>query len=87
MLPQEKPIEVKVPGPGTVDVQLGGFQGDWTLKLMDAKGELLSGADVNPPDYESAGTRLKKAGTVLVLPCNLAGTPQAKVTITYTFKK
>lgn len=87
VLPKEAAIEVKVPGPGTLDVTIGGFQGDYSLMLTDAKGELLSGADVNPPEYESAGTRLKKAGTVFVLPCNLAGTPQSKVTITYAYKK
>lgn len=87
VLPQEKPIALKVPGPGMVDVTLAGFQGDWTLMITDAKGEVLSGADVNPPDYETAGVRLKKAATINILPCNLAGTPQADVTYKYTYRK
>jgi hypothetical protein len=87
VLPQEDPIVLKVPGPGMVDVTLGGFQGDWTLMITDKDGELLSGADVNPPDFETAGVRLKKAATINILPCNLAGTPEATVTYKYTYRK
>lgn len=86
-LPREKPIELKVPGSGTVEVTISGFQGDWTLMITDAKGELITGADVNPPDTETASFPMKKAGTVNILPCNLAGTPQASVKMVYTFKK
>ena len=87
VLPREEPIVVKIPGPGMVDVTLAGFQGDWTLQLQDAKGEVIGGNDVNPPDYETAGVRLKKAQTIKILPCNLAGTPQATVTYKYTYRR
>ena len=68
-------------------VSIGGFQGDWSLQIQDASGEVLSGADVNPPDYETAGVRLKKAATIIIAPCNMSGTPQAKVTYKYTYRK
>jgi hypothetical protein len=86
-LPQEAPISLKVPGAGTVDVTLGGFQGDWALQIKDASGEVLAGDDQNPPAYESTSVSLKKAGTISILPCNLEGTPQGTVTYTYTPKK
>ena len=87
-LPRETPIELKVPGPGIVDVAISGFQGDWSLQIQDAKGEVMGGADVNPPnEFETASVRLKKAATILIAPCNLAGTPQATVKIDYKYKK
>jgi hypothetical protein len=84
-LPREDPISVKIPGPGTLDVSLGGFQGDWALQLRQGD-EVIAGDDVNPPGYEAATVRFKKAGTVLIQPCNLEGTPQGTVTYTYTPK-
>jgi hypothetical protein len=86
-LPREEGIKVKIPGPGMVDVTLGGFQGDWSLQIQDATGEVIAGDDVNPPDYETAGVRLKKAATIVIAPCNLAGTPEATVTYKYTYRK
>jgi hypothetical protein len=87
-LPQEAPISVKVPGPGTVEVSIKGFQGDWALQVKDAAGEVMAGDDVNPPDaFEATSVRLKKAATINILPCNMAGTPQAEVTYTYSYKK
>lgn len=87
LLPMEAPIELKVPGPGMVDVELSGFQGDWSLMITDAAGEVLGGADVNPPEFEAATVRLKKPATIKIHPCNFAGTPQASVKITYKYKK
>jgi hypothetical protein len=86
-LPREEGITVKIPGPGMVDVTLGGFQGDWSLQIQDASGEVIAGDDVNPPDYETAGVRLKKAATIIIAPCNMSGTPQADVTYKYTYRK
>jgi hypothetical protein len=86
-LPAESGIAVNVPGPGNLDVSLGGFQGDWALQIKDASGEIIGGDDVNPPGYESTSVRLKKAATITILPCNLEGTPNATVTYTYTYKK
>ncbi|MDT7572202.1 MAG: hypothetical protein QOE05_2376 [Actinomycetota bacterium] len=87
-LPQEAPIEVKIPGPGYLEVSIGGFQGDWALQVRDKSGEVLAGADVNPPsEFESVSVKFKKAETVGILPCNMSGTPQAEVTYSYTYKK
>ena len=87
-LPTEDPIQVKVPGPGYLEVSIAGFQGDWSLQVRDSSGEVLGGADVNPPsEFESISVRFKKAETVGILPCNLAGTPEAQVTYSYTYKK
>ena len=87
-LPQEAPISVKVPGPGYLEVSIGGFQGDWSLQVKGADGEVLGGDDVNPPsEFESVSIRFKKGETVGILPCNMSGTPQAEVTYSYTYKK
>ncbi len=87
LLPQETPISVKIPGPGDVDVTLSGVTGDWALQIQDAAGNVIGGTDVNPPEAEATSVRLKKAATIKVLPCNLAGAPTAKVTIAYTYRK
>ena len=87
VLPMEAPIVLKVPAAGTVDVALSGFLGDWTLMITDPAGEIITGADVDPPAFESAGFKVKKASTVHVHPCNFAGTPESTVTIKWTPKK
>ena len=87
VLPQEKPIEVAVPGPGSLDVVMSSVTGDWALQIKDANGDIVAGDDVNPPDAESSGTSFKKAQKFYVLPCNLAGAPTVKVAITYTYHK
>jgi hypothetical protein len=86
-LPQEAPISVKLPGAGSLDVSIDGFQGDWALQLKDASGEIIGGDDQNPPSYEATSTSVKKATTIQILPCNLEGTPQANVHYTYTPKR
>lgn len=86
-LPAEKPIAVKIPGPGNVDVSTAGFVGDWALEVRDASGDVLAGDDANPPATESTSVRLKKAATIFIQPCNLEGSPQAQVTYKYTYKK
>jgi hypothetical protein len=85
-LPREAPISVKIPAAGTLDVSLGGFQGDWALQLREGD-EIIAGDDVNPPGYEATSVRFKKATTVLIQPCNLEGTPQGTVTYSYTPKR
>jgi hypothetical protein len=86
-LPKEAAFTVKVPGPGDVDVALSGMTGDWGLQILDATGSVIGGDDQTPPALESSSVRLKKAGTIMVLPCNEAGTPTAKVTIKYSYRK
>jgi hypothetical protein len=85
-LPQEKPVAVKIPGPGYVEVALTAT-GDWSMQLKDSKGLVLTGDDVNPPQNEVLTYRFRKAQTVLVLPCNMTGLPNAKFRVTYTYKK
>ena len=86
-LPKEAPITVKVPGPGDVDVALSGMTGDWGLQIQDETGSVIGGDDQTPPALEAGSVRLKKAGTIKILPCNEAGTPTAKVTIKYSYRK
>jgi hypothetical protein len=87
-LPQEAPLSVKIPGAGSVDINIDGFQGDWALQIKDASGEIIAGDDQNPPNaFESTSVSLKKAATIQILPCNLEGTPQANVHYTYTPKR
>ena len=85
-LPHETPVRVKIPGPGNIDISIGGFQGDWGLQVRDASGAVIAGDDVNPPAYEATTVRLKKAATIQILPCNLEGTPKATITYKYTYK-
>lgn len=85
-LPMEAPIKVKVPGPGDVDVTTA-VTGDWALMVTNASGEILAGADVNPPESESTSVRLKKAQTINVYACNMEGAPTAKVTVHYAYRK
>lgn len=86
-LPQEKPVSVTLPGAGSLDISIDGFQGDWALQVRDASGEVIAGDDVNPPGYEATSVSVKKAATVQILPCNLEGTPQATIHYTFTPKK
>jgi len=73
----------KVKGTG-VFTAIGHVTGDWAIQLQDAKGNVITGDDVNPPASESlAGITLKKGAYSLVL-CNLEGAPTA--TADYTFK-
>src|SRR5688572_896787 len=81
VLPMEAPIVLKVPAAGSVDVTLSGFTGDWTLMITDTAGEIITGADVDPPAFENAAFKVKKATTVHIHPCNFAGTPESTVSI------
>ncbi len=86
-LPLEKPIPLKIANPGVVTLSLTGFQGDWALAVTDQAGKYLGGADTNPPVTENAVITLKKAGTILMLPCNLGGTFDATLSWAYRYKK
>jgi len=75
--------KLKVKGPGTLTV-ISHVVGDWGIELRDAKGNTITGDDVNPPASEAlAGVALKKGAYSLIL-CNLEGAPTA--TADYTFK-
>lgn len=83
-LPAEKPVSVRIPAAGTVDVAISGFTGEWSLMITDAGGDVIAVADADAPATESTSFRVKRAGTINILPCNLAGTFEA--TLTYAFK-
>ncbi|HVE97594.1 MAG TPA: hypothetical protein VNA12_00250 [Mycobacteriales bacterium] len=85
LLPREAPHVFKAPARGTLKATLGGFEGEWALHLMDAKGSVLAETDTTGA-YESLSVKAKKAGTVIhVLPCNLVGTPDGTITIVFTY--
>lgn len=86
-LGSDEGIKVKFPAAGTIDVAISGYSGDWALEVRDASGENVAGDDQNPPATESTSVRIKKAQVLQILPCNLAGTPQATVTYTWSPKK
>ena len=72
-----------VKGTGTFTA-IGHVTGDWAIQLLDAKGNVITGDDVNPPASEAiAGMTLRK-GTYSLLLCNMEGAPTA--TADYTFK-
>jgi len=85
LLPREKPHSFTAPARGTVKVTLGGFGGEWALHLLNAKGSVLAETDTQAPGYETLSVKVKKAGVVDVLPCNLAGTPDGTITLVFTY--
>ena len=86
-LPAEKPVAVSIPGPGTVDIAISGFTGEWSLMITDKDGELIGVADADAPATESTSLRFKRATKINILPCNLAGTFEAQLKYSYTYKK
>ena len=86
-LPAEKPVAVSIPGPGTVDVAISGFTGEWSLMITNKDGDVIATADADAPATEATSFRVKRAGTINILPCNLAGTTQATLKYGYTYKK
>ena len=61
--------------------------GDWALQIRDAKGRVLTGDDVNPPQSEGALLTITKRGTYQLVLCNLEGAPTATADYTFTPKK
>ena len=86
-LPREKPVVVTIPGTGIVRIAISGFLGEWSLLVSNAAGDVIATADADAPATESLEMRLKKAQRIQILPCNLAGTFEAKLTYSYTYKK
>jgi len=72
----------KVKRAGTLTVE-SHVVGDWAIQLLDAKGNVITGDDVNPPASESLLMSLKKGSYTLIL-CNLEGAPTASAD--YSFK-
>jgi hypothetical protein len=78
---------IEIPAAGSLAVELSGFQGDWDLLLEDSDdSELSSGGSSSVGGVESAEVRFKKAQKVSIVACNWAGTPNATVKYTFTFK-
>ena len=73
----------KVTGTGTF-AATGHVVGDWAIQLLDAKGHVIFGDDVNPPASEAVAPMVLKKGTYSLVLCNLEGAPTA--TADYTFK-
>lgn len=79
-----------IPYAGTLKVDLDGFQGDWALAVLDAKGAKIAdhdndlGTAIDEPS--TITIKLKKKTTVTIRACNFAGGPTATVTLLYTAK-
>ena len=86
-LPAEEPVEVAIPASGVVNIAISGFTGEWSLMVTNAKGAVLAVADADAPETESLTMRMKRAGKIYILPCNIAGTFEAALTYGYTYKK
>ena len=85
LLPREAPIAFKAPAAGKLEVSISGFTGEWALQLRNDKDAVLAAQDVPPPDFEKLSIKIRKATTINVLPCNLAGSTEAIVDIIFTY--
>src|SRR4051812_34781911 len=74
---------LKLRGRGTLTVS-GNVVGDWAMQIRDAKGNVITGDDANPPATEGILLTISKPGTYQVVMCNLEGAPTASAD--YTFK-
>jgi energy-converting hydrogenase Eha subunit A len=78
---------IQIPAAGTLSVELSGFQGDWDLLLEDSDdSELSTGGSSGLGGSETADVRFKKAQKMSIVACNWAGTPNATVKYTFTYK-
>jgi hypothetical protein len=85
LLPREAPHEFQVPAAGSLKVSISGFTGEWALDLRDAKGNVLAETDVLAPEQETLTIKLRRPGVVNIAPCNLAGTPEALISLVFTY--
>ena len=76
---------VKVKKKVTLSV-IGHVVGDWAMEIRDAKGNVLTGTDVNPPASEALTGIVLKKGTYSVVMCNLEGSPTATADFTIAGK-
>ena len=79
---------VKIPGKGTLHVELTAYTGDYDLLIMDKDKEELgnSGQTAVQGEPEIVDLSFKKPTTVYIVNCNWAGAPTAKVSYTFTGK-
>lgn len=85
VLPREAAYEFKAPAAGSLKVSISGFDGEWALELRDAKGNVLAETDVLAPEQETLTIKLRRPGIVNIAPCNLAGTPEALISLVFTY--
>ena len=84
LLPREKAYAFQAPAAGTLKASISGFSGEWAMQLRDTKDRVLAEDDVTG-GFETLSVKVRKAGVVNVLPCNLAGTPDSVITLVFTF--
>lgn len=76
---------LKVPGAGTLKIELKDYQIDWDLLLMDGKGkELAFSGSGGLGEPEVVSLKLKKPTAVQIVACNWVGGPTGVVTYTFT---
>jgi hypothetical protein len=78
-----------IPFPGTLKVDITGFQGDWAGALIDADGESIADNDqdiTEPIDtpVQMMVTFKKKGEKILIRACNFSGGPTATVSYVFT---
>ena len=82
----------KVPAAGTLQVVLdspdptGTGNTDWDLYVLDADREVIDSSH-GGSSHEETVSKFKKGAPVTIQVCNLAGSPEAKVSYTFTYKK
>lgn len=86
-LPAEQPVVVDLPAAGTVAIAISGFSGEWSLMVTSDKGTVLGTADADAPATEAMTLKVKKAGKIKILPCNIAGTFDATLTYSWAPKR
>ncbi len=64
--------DVRLSGPGSLEVRLDGDEGDWDVAVFDAAGNVLA-ADASPDAQEVASGFALKGGVVHVQACRRAG--------------
>jgi hypothetical protein len=82
----------KVPAAGTLQVVLdsadptGTNNTDWDLYVLDEDREIIDSSH-GATSHEETFSKFKKGAPVTIQVCNLAGSPEAKVSYTFTYKK
>jgi hypothetical protein len=86
---------IKPTGPGTLEVTVTKFAGDWDISVLNDKGAVLgSGAGTTTGDPSGATTdgteklvlKTKKGMTLNIAVCNFLGGPRAHVKYVFTYK-
>ncbi|HVF20052.1 MAG TPA: hypothetical protein VNA14_07410 [Mycobacteriales bacterium] len=83
----------KAPAAGTLKVEVTGFIGDWDIALNDGKAKRLAEGDnasVTPTNMSTGSVvekltyKVKKAGDLVIVVCNFAGSPTGTGKYTFT---